>query len=88
MDIVAPGAFLVTTANNNRYTNTFGGTSGACAIVSAVASLVLAVNPNLTNLQVRDILLSTSDPLPFDAEHVGHGKVNALKAVKQAISTL
>lgn len=38
-----------------------GGTSGASAIVAGVAALILSINPDLTALQVRQILEQTAD---------------------------
>lgn len=45
------------------YTNTFGGTSSACPVVAGVAALVLSVNPDLTALQVKQILQQSTDKL-------------------------
>ncbi len=94
VDIAAPGVFITTTKNNNRYTYNFLGTSAATAIVSAVAGLVIAINPNLTNISVRNILLSTTDmvndnhsDIPY-FHKVGHGKLNAYRAIKAAINSL
>ena len=39
-----------------NYYEHFGGTSAACPQVSGVAALVLSMNPNLSELQVRNIL--------------------------------
>ncbi len=93
VDIAAPGLFISTTKNNGKYTNIFCGTSAATAIVSAVAAILLAINPNLSNTEVRDILLSTADHINgmSEVEHlnkVGHGKINAFKAIERAIATL
>lgn len=41
----------------------FSGTSSAAPHVSGIAALVLAVNPDLTALEVKDIILSTVQPL-------------------------
>ncbi len=93
VDIAAPGLFISTTRNNGAYTDIFCGTSAATAIVSAVAAILLAINPNLTATEVRDILLSTADHIKgmSDMEHLnkaGHGKINAFKAIERAIETL
>ncbi len=45
----------------NLYTKEFGGTSGAAPVVSGVVALMLAVNPDLTAAQVKQILKSTAD---------------------------
>lgn len=43
------------------YTATFGGTSGAAPVVTGIVALMLSVNPNLTADQVRQILTATAD---------------------------
>ncbi|MBQ4420305.1 MAG: S8 family serine peptidase [Bacteroidales bacterium] len=66
LNLVAPGVGIYTTdrTGNNGYTNSdydtaFGGTSAACPFVAGVAALVLSVNPNLTQREVRYIIEST-----------------------------
>lgn len=61
-----PGQSLWTTDNEklgNRYTDKFGGTSGAAPQVAGVAALILSINPALTAEQVRDILVKTADKI-------------------------
>jgi subtilisin family serine protease len=43
------------------YTASFGGTSGAAPVVAGVAALMISVNPSLTADQVRQILTATAD---------------------------
>lgn len=93
MDIVAPGLYITTTINRGLYTNVFSGTSASTAIVSAVAAILLAINPGLSNVEVRDLLLSTADTVNGDSSvpyfhRVGRGKINAFKAIEKAITTL
>ncbi|MCH8053226.1 MAG: S8 family serine peptidase, partial [Planctomycetes bacterium] len=81
-----------------NYTRTFGGTSGASPVVAGVATLVVAVNPNLNRAQVRSLLIHTTDRVsPLDAEYgdttrfslrYGFGRVNAAKAVEAATDSL
>ena len=62
---------IVTTANLNAYTASFGGTSAAAPIVSGVAALVRAVNPDLTWRDVKLILAGSArknDPSDEDWE--------------------
>lgn len=107
-----PGRGVTTTDNEgagigsdftsgSRYTDRFGGTSSATPTVAGVCGLILSHNPNLTALQVKQILQQTADkdvqiasdtPVNEPGDFVdgfslwfGHGKVNALKAVKAAM---
>ena len=62
---------IVTTANLNAYTASFGGTSAATPIVSGVVALVRAVNPDLTWRDVKLILAGSArknDPSDEDWE--------------------
>ena len=105
------GLGIVTTDNENvgqgfspgRYTSEFGGTSSATPTVAGVCGLILSRNPNLTALQVKQILQQTADkdlkiesatPVNEPGDFVsgfslwfGHGKVNAFKAVQAAAPT-
>ena len=58
LDSALPG--IVTTANLNAYTASFGGTSAATPIVSGVVALVRAVNPDLTWRDVKLILAGSA----------------------------
>lgn len=70
----------------------FGGTSGATPIVAGTCALVLSANPKLTAKEVKDILQKTADKIGEPSEYVnghsrkyGYGRVNADKAVAEAI---
>jgi hypothetical protein len=61
-----------------------GGTSAACHIAAGVAALVLSIKPNLTNIQVQDILQTTAKDLGtpgFDNSY-GYGRVDASSAIE------
>ena len=76
LDVVAPGLNIATTDRQGNsgqntdittndyedkdYTASFGGTSAATPYVAGVAALVLSVNPELTNIQVNEIIESTA----------------------------
>ena len=51
---------IATTANGNRYTDSFSGTSASAPIVSGVAALVRAVNSNLSWREVKLILAASA----------------------------
>ncbi len=70
----------------------FGGTSGATPIVAGICALMLSANPNLTAKEVKDILQKTADKIGDPSEYknghsrkFGYGRVNADKAVAEAI---
>jgi subtilisin family serine protease len=97
VDIVAPGVSIVTTkykilrSSGEEVYSLFDGTSAAAPIVTGIASLLLSINPQLTSTQLRTILLSTADDLrpnhnegdEITFDHMGHGRINALEAVKK-----
>lgn len=80
-----------------NYANDFGGTSSACPGAAGVAALILSINPNLTWIQVRNILRDACDKIDsqgggYDnngwSKLYGYGRLNAGKAVALAQSTL
>jgi len=95
LNVVAPGVNIRTTdrqgdvgINLGENYADFGGTSAAAPHVAGVAALMLSVNPNLTQSQVRNIIESTSRNLPAHPPtetrpngdwntHVGHGLIDA-----------
>jgi subtilisin family serine protease len=91
LDISAPGLYVHTLKNKNTYDPAFFGTSAATAIVSAIAGLVIAVRPDLSANDIKTILYTTADQVPLSegtslyiSERYGHGRINALEAVKMA----
>lgn len=78
--------FILHTHSSN-YLSTFSGTSAACPQVSGVAALMLSVNPNLTEVQVRTILQQTAVNMgsPGFDNTFGYGRVSALRAVEAAL---
>lgn len=96
LDIMAPGASIKTLNSSSGYRLSTG-TSPACAQVSAIATLMLSVNPYLSRQGITDILEVTARKLPeyiFSEtegrpngtwnEEVGYGLVNAMDAVSLA----
>ena len=70
----------------------FGGTSSACPLVAGICALILSANPELTAKEVKEILIQTADQIGGPGEYVnghslkyGHGRVNADKAVAEAL---
>jgi len=80
-----------------NYTATFGGTSSACPGVAGVCALMLAVNPGLDRREVKNLLRQSCDRIdeamgsynPMGhSPYYGYGRVNAARAVQQALATL
>ena len=70
------------------YSDTMGGTSGACPIVAGVAALVLSIDPNLTSYDAQLILTDSAADLgdPGFDESYGYGCVDAFAAVDRALN--
>jgi len=102
VDVVAPGP-NVTTVSGSGYATGVGDsdirTSWSAPAVAGIAALILSVNPNLTQSQVRRIIAETTDKVGgytynvgngstfSDLSHhneMGYGRVNALKALEKA----
>jgi len=78
-------------SRGDRYMH-FGGTSGATPIVAGICALMLSVNPDLSSREVKQILKDTADKIGSPGEYInghsnrfGYGRVNADKAVAEAI---
>src|SRR3989344_5022857 len=97
LDIAAPGKKIITTtylpsdpANNLLIYGS--GTSLATPIVSGVAALLKAQNPNLSNVEIRNLLLRSVDNIDGVNQTsclgsscnglLGKGRINALNAIK------
>ena len=97
LDVVAPGVKIMTTTINDTFA-LFSGTTVACAHVSGVAALILSANPNLTSVEVKNIIEQTAQKVgnysydndsdypngPWN-ENVGYGLVDACAAVQAAL---
>lgn len=91
IDVVAPGEDILSTATTYNYTyggryNIDSGTSYAVPHVSGVAGLLLAVNTNLYNDDIEQIIMLSADEVPGMAgenwtQYYGTGRVNARKAL-------
>ncbi len=81
-----PGQFL-----DANYVSDFNGTSSATPIVAGAAALLLSVNAELREYEVRAILVGTADkvgPLPYvdgRNDRMGAGRLNVLRAVESAL---
>lgn len=108
VDVVAPCLEIPTTDRlglagytNTDYDLTFNGTSSATPHVAALAGLILSLNSDLTNVEVRQIISETTDKInqpayvylptpgkPFGTwnNDVGYGRINAERALLVACS--
>ena len=88
VDIAAPGTDIVTTTLENDYVST-AGTSFSSPYVGAVAALLFAYRPDMTNIEARAVLENTTDPVYYgdvdpNQGYLGTGRVNAYKALTRA----
>lgn len=92
MDVTAPGVDVYSTWDVFFQPNTYlfqSGTSMACPHVAGLAALVWSANPELSNLEVREIIESTAEDkgAPGWDPIFGHGRVNAALAVEAALAS-
>lgn len=84
-DLVAPGAYINTTQTNGGY-NFTSGTSFAAPHVSGSVALLLEKYPNMTNNEIKSLLMTTSERVSdaygteFSLSDTGSGRLNIGKA--------
>lgn len=85
VDVVAPGVDIASTYISSDYA-ALSGTSMACPHVTALASLIRSVNPNLPNRKVIEIIQKTAIDLgaPGKDPLFGYGLINVNAAVHKA----
>lgn len=96
IDVVAPGNYIygLNNINNDNYSSLFGGTSLATPMVSGVLSLLMANQPTLTTVEVRERLFTTCDDQVGDIvediagwdPYYGFGRVNAYRILTNSIN--
>jgi thermitase len=95
LDFLAPGSDVHSTFKNGAYGQS-SGTSFAAPVAAGVAALVLSVCPELTWQEVRKILRDSCDKIGgpsvvYDSsghnDHYGFGRVNAARAVREALAS-
>ncbi|HEY6247874.1 MAG TPA: S8 family serine peptidase [Pyrinomonadaceae bacterium] len=80
--IAAPGVDILSTWLGDEYEEK-SGTSMATPVISGVAALIVAHNPNITVDQLREKILASVDPLDsLKGKVATGGRINAAKAVK------
>ncbi len=88
VDVAAPGAQILSTVSNQAYQN-MSGTSMATPLVTGLAVLVKAANPNLTYREVIQIIRGSVDRKASLTNKVASGgRVNAYRAVTVAAQNI
>ncbi len=88
ISLVAPGTEIYTTSVNKSHYKAVTGTSFATPQVSAVAALVWGVNPELTNSEIKEILINSAVDLGKEGKdsEYGYGLLNAKQALELAVT--
>src|SRR5690606_26754510 len=63
VDIMAPGVGINTTLSENKYSQQ-NGTSFSTPMVAGIASLLISINPEISNRALKDILLQSVTRYP------------------------
>ncbi len=91
VDVMAPGARVLTTASNGSQSYAWG-TSYSSPFVAGIAALVRSAFPNLSAIQTGELVRVTTDNKynqPINAnfiERLGTGRVNAFRALSEEAS--
>lgn len=80
--VAAPGVEILSTWLNNEYEEK-SGTSMATPVVSGVAALIIAQNPDISVTELRKRIMDASDPIvALKGKTVTGGRINAAKALE------
>lgn len=87
VEVSAPGVSVYSTIPGGY--DYYSGTSMATPHVTGTAALIIASNPGITNVDVRELLRNTSTDLgdPGKDNQYGYGLINAYKAVPMKDTT-
>ena len=82
-EVLAQGTYTyaATVGGIDTYTSGQKGTSFSAPIVAGIAGLLLSAHPHLTNIQVRNIFLESSDNVDSPDTNRGYGLLSAIKAI-------
>ncbi|MGI8382294.1 S8 family peptidase [Priestia megaterium] len=78
VEVSAPGSTILSTCTGSYYAY-LSGTSMACPHVAGLAALLAAQGKN--NVQIKNTILSTCDPVPGTGLYWTYGRINANRAV-------
>lgn len=88
VDVAAPGVGIESTVPGNQYIKV-SGTSQAAPYIAGVASQIKDTNPQLTPLQIKEIIMKTVDLKEFlKGKVVSNGMVNQNRALRAATLSL
>ncbi len=84
VDLGAPGSAILSTIPNNGYA-AYSGTSMASPHVAGAAALLWSVNPDITPLEMKTILMESGDSLAsLDGKTVSGKRLNLVSALAEA----
>lgn len=84
VDLGAPGSAILSTIPNNGYA-AYSGTSMASPHVAGAAALLWSVNPDITPLEMKAILMDTGDSIPaLEGKTVSGKRLNLVNALEEA----
>lgn len=85
IDVTAPGTNIASTYPGNQYA-ALSGTSMASPHVAAMAGLIRSLNPDLTNREVMDLMISQAVDLGAKGKdkYYGNGQVDVFRSLEAA----
>ncbi|WP_308638879.1 S8 family peptidase [Paenibacillus silvisoli] len=85
IDVAAPGFSIASTYPGSQYA-ALSGTSMASPHVSALAGLIRSINPELTNVEVMDIMRKSAKDLGDKGKdkYFGYGQIDVVRALQAA----
>ena len=84
VDMGAPGSSILSTVRNGGY-STYSGTSMATPHVAGAAGLVWSINPALSPVEMKQLLMDSGDPIsPLDGRTVSGTRLNVHQALIDA----
>ena len=87
VDLFSPGMDITSSVPNNKYAS-FDGTSMASPVVAGVAALIRSYYPELTAVQVKDIILKSINKKSQLVKKPGDGKLVSLSDISVTGGTI
>ena len=83
--IFAPGSNIMSTVPGDRY-QSMSGTSMACPIAAGAIGLLIAENPNLTPLEIRERVIATAVDNGSLGQYTPVGRMDAARLLKNEVN--